>query len=104
MREVATLLLLALLLTEGSAEAQSTNISDDQLVILKRDQCGGTWKNIMAESESSAQAGAATESAAPAQIDTDFAQVDTNNDGTIDKKEFEAACGKGLVHGPRRAP
>ena len=24
-----------------------------------------------------------------------FAQVDTDNDGTIDKKEF--ACGKGLV-------
>jgi EF hand len=26
-----------------------------------------------------------------------FAQVDTDNDGTIDKKEFVAACGKGLV-------
>jgi hypothetical protein len=30
-----------------------------------------------------------------------FAQVDTNNDGTIDKNEFVAACGKGLVKNPQ---
>jgi hypothetical protein len=102
MREVANLIFLALLLTAGSAEAQNGTNSDDHLLALKPEQCGGTWQIMMGESETSAQAGAVTENAAIAQVDTDFAQVDTSNDGTINKKEFETACRKGLVHGPRR--
>jgi hypothetical protein len=30
-----------------------------------------------------------------------FAQVDTDNDGTIDMREFDTACGKGLVKNPQ---
>jgi len=30
-----------------------------------------------------------------------FAQADTGNDGSIDKKEFDAACAKGLVKNPQ---
>jgi hypothetical protein len=34
----------------------------------------------------------------------DIAQIDTNNDGTIDKNEFAASCAKGLVRVPVRKP
>jgi len=30
-----------------------------------------------------------------------FSQADTNNDGSIDKTEFDAACAKGLVKNPQ---
>jgi hypothetical protein len=55
---------------------------------------------------------ALTTADAPAQADVapenfaqadDIAQIDTNNDGTIDRNEFVAACAKGLVHVPARS-
>jgi hypothetical protein len=104
MKKVTSLSLLALFLIAGSASAQNPKVLDDRLVTLKPEQCSDTWTNMMTGSKSFAQAGAAVETPALAQVDTDFAQVDTSNDGTIDKKEFEAACGKGLVQGRRGVP
>ena len=85
----------ALLLTAGYASAQNTTTPSAPLT---PDQCKQVWTAV-AKSETSTQAGAAPSIASFAQVD-DFAQVDTNSDGTIDQKEFEAACEKGLVYGP----
>ena len=86
----------ALLLTAGYASAQNTTTPSAPLT---PDQCRQVWTTAVAKSETSTQAGAAPSIASFAQVD-DFAQVDTNSDGTIDQREFEAACEKGLVHGP----
>jgi hypothetical protein len=58
------------------------------------------WSKAVTKEDTLAQADAAPDIVNFAQVDTDFAQVDANNDGTVDKKEFEAACQKGLVHEP----
>jgi hypothetical protein len=34
-------------------------------------------------------------------IHREFSQVDTNNDGSLDKKEFDAACAKGMMKNPQ---
>ena len=86
----------ALLLTAGYASAQNTTTPSAPLT---PDQCKQVWTTAVGKSETSTQAGAVPSIASFAQVD-DFAQVDTNGDGTIDQKEFEAACEKGLVHGP----
>ena len=54
------------------------------------DQCNDVWSKAVPKGDTLAQADAGP-------YIVNFAQVDTDNDGTIDKKEFEAASGKGLV-------
>jgi hypothetical protein len=63
--------------------------------VLTTEQCNSVWK---------------TTPGAPARSDdpenfaeaTDSARIDANADGTIDRSEFVAACGKGLVRAPAR--
>jgi hypothetical protein len=95
MIRLATLTSLALLATAGFALAQT-------MTSLTPDQCNEVWSKAVTSGDSLAQADAAADIVNFAQVDTDPAQVDTNNDGTIDQKEFLAACGKGLVHEPPR--
>ena len=90
------ILTTALLLTAGSASAQNTPTRSAPLTF---DQCKQIWSTTVAKSGPSTGADTAPSIASFAQVD-DFAQVDTNGDGTIDQKEFEAACEKGLVFGP----
>jgi hypothetical protein len=78
---------LALLLTAGFASAQDATTPSPALT---PNQCQQVW--------STAITAAAPNVGSLAQVD-DFAQVDTNNDGAIDQKEFTTACGKGLIHG-----
>ena len=90
MRKLATLT-LALLLTAGYTSAQqNTMTSGRPSAVLTPDQCNEVWNKAVPKDDTLAQA-----DAAPYVVN--FAQVDTDNDGTIDKKEFERACGKGLV-------
>ena len=100
MVKLATLTSLALLLTAGFASAQNTMTSSPPSAVLTPDQCNEVWSKAVTKGDARAQAYAASENIA--QVDTDIAQVDTNNDGTIDQKEFLAACGKSLVHEPPR--
>jgi hypothetical protein len=96
MPKMAIMACLALLLTADLASAESAMKSGRPSQVLTSDQCNEVWTEAVTKSE-------------PAQADTspdinfalvvaDFAQVDTNSDGTVDKEEFMAACGKGLVH------
>jgi hypothetical protein len=62
--------------------------------VLTPDQCNAVWSKAVPSGDKLAQANAAP-------YIVNFAQVDTNNDGTIDKNEFVAACGKGLVKNPQ---
>ena len=100
MIKLATLTSLALLLTPGIASAESTMKSGPQSAVLTPDQCNEVWSKAVAKGDTLAQADAVPDIVNFAQVATYFAQVDTNNDGTVDKKEFEAACAKGLVHEP----
>jgi EF hand len=59
-------------------------------VVFNAAQCQEVWGKAVTTGDTLAQADAAPHI-------VNFAQVDTDNDGTIDKKEFVAACGKGLV-------
>ena len=90
MIRLATLTSLALLATAGFALAQT-------MTSLTPDQCNEVWSKAVAKGDTLAQADAVPDIVNFAQVATYFAQVDTNNDGTVDKKEFEAACAKGLV-------
>jgi EF hand len=93
MSKLATLTGLALLLTAGYAFAQetpNTMTSGRPSAVLTPDQCNEVWSKAVPKGDTLAQADAAP-------YIVNFAQVDTDNDGTIDKKEFVAACGKGLV-------
>ncbi len=101
MIKFAALTSAALLLTVGFASAQNTMTSGRPSAVLTPDQCDEVWSKAVTKGDTPAQADAAPEIVNFAQVD-DFAQIDINNDGTIDKKEFEAACGKGLVHAPLR--
>jgi hypothetical protein len=91
MAKLATLTSLVLLLTAGFALAQNATAPS---AALTPDQCNQVWSTAVTKGETPAQAGAAPNVASLAQVD-DFAQVDTNNDGAIDQKEFTTACGKG---------
>jgi hypothetical protein len=81
------------------ASAQNTMTSGRPPIVLRPDQCNEVWGKAVTKSHTPAQAEAAPEIVNFAQVD-DFAQVDINNDGTIDNREFEVACGKGVVHAP----
>jgi len=98
MVKLATLTTMALLLTAGYAPVQSTTTSGPPSAVLTPDQCNEVWSKAVTKS---AQSGAGSNVSTFAQVD-DLTQVDTNKDGTVDKEEFVAACGKGLVHEPPR--
>jgi hypothetical protein len=91
MSKSVTLTTFALLLTAGYASAQQNTMTAGRpSAVLTPDQCNEVWSKAVPKGDTLAQADAAP-------YIVNFAQVDTDNDGTIDKKEFEAACGKGLV-------
>ena len=101
MIKLATLTSLALLVTAEFALAQ-TITSGPPSAVLTPEQCNEVWSKAVTKGDSLAQADATRDIVNFAQVDTDFAQVDTNNDGTVDKEEFAAACRKGLAHEPLR--
>jgi len=95
MTKLATLTGLALILTFSYATAQQNTMTAGRpSAVLTPDQCNAIWSKAVPSGDGLAQANAAP-------YIVNFAQVDTNNDGTIDKKEFDAACGKGLVKNPQ---
>ena len=100
MSKMAALISAILLLTAGCMSAQNPITPGHPLIVLTPDQCNEAWSKAVTTADIPAQADAAPEVVSFAQVD-DFAQVDINNDGTIEEKEFEAACGKGLVHAPK---
>jgi hypothetical protein len=77
-----------------AASARSTTTSARPSGVLTPEQCNAVW---MATGDAPAQTDVAPENFAQAD---DIAQIDTNNDGTIDRNEFAAACAKGLVRVP----
>jgi len=86
---------MALLLTAGYAAAQQNTMTAGRpSAVLTPDQCNAVWSKAVPSGDKLAQANAAP-------YIVNFAQVDTNNDGSIDKKEFDAACGKGLGKNPQ---
>jgi len=87
-----------LLLSGGSVPAQTTGPSS---AVLKPDQCGDVWSKSVIKGGTAAQVDAAQGGGNFAQVD-DITQVDTNRDGTVDNKEFSAACARGLVYAPPR--
>jgi hypothetical protein len=101
MTKLAALTSAALLLTVGLASAQNTTTAGRPPAVLTPDQCNEAWSKAVTKGDTPAQADAASEIVSFAQVD-DFAQVDINNDGTVEKREFEAACGKGLVQAALR--
>src|SRR5262249_5464658 len=80
-----------------SASARTTTTSARASGVLTPEQCNEVWSPPLS-APPGAHADVAPENFA--QVD-DIAQIDTNNDGTIDRNEFAAACAKGLVHVPR---
>lgn len=103
MAKLATLASLALVISAGIASAQSTITSGSSSAVLTPDRCNEVWSKAVASGDTLAQADTTPEVVIPfAQVDTDFEQVDANNDGTVDEEEFAAACAKGLVHEPPR--
>jgi len=81
---------------DEDASARSTTTSARPSGVLTPEQCNAVWMTTVG---APAQADVAPETFAQAD---DIAQIDTNNDGTIDRNEFVAACAKGLVHVPAR--
>jgi hypothetical protein len=102
MTKLATLTSLTLLLTAELVSAQTAMTSSSPSAVLTSDQCNEVWTKAVTKSETPAQADTSPDVVNFALVDTDFAQVDNNNDGTVDKEEFAAACGKGLVREPPR--
>jgi hypothetical protein len=91
MIRLAALTSFALLLTAGYAAAQQNTMTAGRpSAVLKPNQCSGVWNKAVPNGGTLAQADAAP-------YIVNFPQVDTDNDGTIDKQEFQAACAKGLV-------
>jgi hypothetical protein len=108
MIKLATWTSLALLLTAGFASAQNAMTSGPPSTVLTPDQCNEIWNKAVTKGDTpdtvnvaQVAEGDTPDIASFAQVD-DFAQVDPNNDGTVTKEEFEAACRKGLVHEPLR--
>ena len=92
---LAILTSMALLLTAGYAAAQQNTMTAGRpSAVLTPDQCNAIWSKAVPSGDTLAQANAAP-------YIVNFAQVDANNDGTIDKNEFVAACGKSLVKNPQ---
>jgi hypothetical protein len=95
MTKLVALTGLALILTVGYATAQQNTMSAGRpSAVLTPEQCDTIWKKAVPSGDTLAQANAAP-------YIVNFTQVDTNNDGNIDKKEFDAACGKGMVKNPQ---
>jgi hypothetical protein len=95
MTKLATLTGLVLILAVSYATAQQNTMSAGRpSAVLTPDQCNAIWSKAVPSGDTLAQANAAP-------YIVNFAQVDTNNDGNIDKKEFDAACGKGMVKNPQ---
>jgi hypothetical protein len=95
MTKLATLTGLVLILAVNYATAQQNTMSAGRpSAVLTPDQCNAIWSKAVPSGDTLAQANAAP-------YIVNFAQVDTNNDGNIDKKEFDAACGKGMVKNPQ---
>jgi hypothetical protein len=92
----AALFSTAWLFSAGIASAQTTPSGE----ALKPDQCGTAWDKSVIKGDAAALTGASGSGGNFAQVDDVF-QVDSNQDGTIDKQEFMAACTKGLVYAPR---
>jgi hypothetical protein len=101
MVKLAAFISAALLLLAEFASAQTTATSGPSPAVLKPDQCGNVWDKSVMKGDTAAQANAAHGGGNFAQVD-DITQVDTNHDGTIDEREFAAACAKGLVYAPPR--
>jgi hypothetical protein len=74
----------------GLARKQNTMTAGRPSAVLTPDKCDAVWSKAVPKGDTLAQADAAP-------FIVNFSQVDTDNDGTIDKKEFQAACAKGLV-------
>ena len=81
---------------DEAASVRSTTTSARLTDVLTPEQCSAVW---MTTGDTPAQADVAPETFAQA---NDIAQIDTNNDGTIDRNEFAVACAKGLVRLPAR--
>ena len=81
-----------------AASARSTTTSARPSGVLAPEECNAIWSSALS-APPAAQAGVAPENFAQT---NDIAQIDTNNDGTIDSNEFAAACAKGLVRVPAR--
>ena len=95
MTKLTTLTGLALILAVGYATAQQNTMSAGRpSAVLTPDQCNAIWSKAVPSGDTLAEANAAP-------YIVNFAQVDTSNDGNIDKKEFDAACGKGMVKNPQ---
>ena len=92
---LAILTSMALLLTAGYAAAQQNTMTAGRpSAVLTPDQCNAIWSKAVPSGDTLAQANATP-------YIVNWAQVDPNNSGTIDKKAFDAACGKGLVKNPQ---
>jgi hypothetical protein len=100
MMKLPAIMTAALLIPVGSALAQTTATSDPSAA-LKPEQCGSIWDKSVVNGATERQAGAA-EGLGPFALSDDIIQVDANQDGTIDRLEFAAACAKGLVYTPPR--
>ncbi|HML90777.1 hypothetical protein [Methyloceanibacter sp.] len=82
-----------LLVGTGTALAQTsanTMSAGRPSAILNDEQCQDVWSRAVTEGETLDEAGAGP-------FIVNFAQVDTDADGSISNDEFKAACGKGLV-------
>jgi len=90
MSKLATLTSLVFLFTDGYALAQNSMTSGRPSAVLNDAKCQQVWNKAVPSGDKLAQADAAP-------YIVNFHQADTDGDGTIDKKEFWAACAKGLV-------
>ena len=87
MRMLCTILGLAICCSMGGTAFAASNGA----MKLSAAQCSGLWEKANAS-------GAATIDASQAQgYVTNFKAADPDNDGTLTKTEFQAACAKGLV-------
>ncbi len=80
---------LALLITTGIALAEPMT-SGRPSAVLTPEQCQEVWKKAVPTGDVLAE-----KDAKPYIVN--FKMADPDNDGTIDREEFEAACAKGLV-------
>jgi len=90
MSKLATLTSLAFLFTAGYALAQNSMTSGRPSAVLNDAKCQEVWNKAVPNGDKLAQADATP-------YIVNFHQADADGDGTIDKKEFWAACAKGLV-------
>lgn len=72
------------------AFGQNTMTSGRPSAVLNHAKCQEVWSKAVPTGDTLAQADAAP-------YIVNFHQADPDGDGTIDKKEFAAACKKGLV-------